>query len=466
MFYNPSSLISKELPILLVSTSKAPPPSSSAILNLNTNNGGTTSSILSHASIRYLFVVPPPSNEYGSPSILMYSDTKNQPLLTCISCTTHKPLWKTFLPEPLSCFASTQHPHFFFIASQTGALSVFDSITGELLKITRAHDRGVSAIAATRDYVWTGGDDGIVCLWKVQDLIDPEEEETQPIFLWSDHSQPVKSLSVLPGGRCVSSGMDCRVCVLEGCNGKTLVVITLPSGVTNQKVDTIGTQVYCGCTNGSIYIINMDAHAMASILHTAKIISTPSESVDGTTSLNTSPTELQGHRSQITCLLLHDSSSALVSSCNNGCVRIWDIPSLSCTRIWEPWNSQQIIYPISCMVLAPQIKEQKHEYKPPPLSRFTTNETCVPVVKHPTRCSNETFDWDTSLKKKRIRLTLECQKQEEADKIKSATVNSTPDSNKLDDLRSELKEAKSTIQRWQKVNNKLMAKLKRSSSKK
>ena len=226
----------------------------------------------------------------------------------------------------------------------------------------RGHHRPVSCVIFDLGdtdgcTLFTGGDDGVVNAWCLQDVVDRDcdrdsstitSSAVRPFRTWSEHHLPVTSICILPGAgrgsaRLVSSSLDRNLIVMElgdgggaeggggvgGGIGRTLARMTLPSGIRAIVTDNSGGRLYCGGADGNVYIVDMCEYAVressmslssdggggggAYAYASATSIGTgrrgKSVAYDGDLDGPSSHvTELRGHTRAVTCLALLDPS--------------------------------------------------------------------------------------------------------------------------------------------------------------
>ncbi|KAK1743656.1 WD40 repeat domain-containing protein [Skeletonema marinoi] len=159
----------------------------------------------------------------------------------------------------------------FIVAGSTnGTCYLWDWTSGEdnLVRVFKAHYRPVTCVAFDKDdgaTLFTAGEDGVVNAWCLLDLVDqdcPSGSAIHPFHTWSEHHLSVTSLCVLPGSGCgstrlVSSSLDRNLIIMElgssdsnssslgGNSGaRTLARMCLPSEHAIQKsLNGLGTSV-------------------------------------------------------------------------------------------------------------------------------------------------------------------------------------------------------------------------------
>jgi len=190
-------------------------------------------------------------------------------------------------------------------------------------------------------------------------------------------------------------------------------------------------------------------------------------------------TTLKGHERAVTALFLA-SDKILVSGAENGEVRIWDLSSRCSTKIITPFASEissenSGVCPISCIIKNEFFKCEKdrglftnkrkvmsnqNDLMYQPFQRFkkscTEDDLTKFMVAPRVLCNDESLQFwrypiNTCVENHSFRRKYS--KSEE----KTSQVDNNSD--EISRLKSALAEAEQKIERWEKVNNKLAAKL-------
>ena len=434
------------------------------------------------------------------------------------------PRWKCKLPEQMdkSGLVVSQCGQYVFGAGISGKCycwSIYGE--GELRRVWTAHNRAVQSIVFSDcgSYLVTGGADGIVNVWSIMEIISQEQRGKSfltPMKTWSEHHLPISAMHSLPSSRVVSVSRDRQAVIMELFSGKTLAKISMPMSISSITADASGHQLYLGSHDGTIYSIDLDSYAIASTAESATVVS--NERIDnrerdtqlhslGVQSLenriggneSNSPngqtyiSELRGHQRTVSCLaIVDDEEKLLVSGSEDGSVRIWDIQSRCCTKVFNPWSSSenefeskskstsnQRVFPCSTITIFSRDEFEIGSYSQhdnflssnksrqqkkgdtisnlvKPLQRYTKrNEgrqnlytdtlTCITKSRKDEVIANkcEEFKNNSFASRKRV-------------KLNSTT---SPNNTEIDLLKDQLVSANETIERWQKVNHRLVQKL-------
>lgn len=350
------------------------------------------------------------------------------------------PRWKVRLPEALSpthqSMAVSPDGRYLAAGSTNGTCFLWEWTAGEdnLVKVWKAHYRPVTCLAFDKDdgaTLFTAGEDGVVNAWCLLDLVDQDCQSSSgggsnaihPFRTWSEHHLPVTSLCVLPGSGCgstrlVSSSLDRNLILMElggtnnsskefdGSGGaRTLARMCLPSGLHSVISDSTSGRLYGAGSDGNIYCIDLDGHAIHETLDGAgtlvnvnqigtksgtrgdfdSLLSgshvTPASvnpSAGMSTDQNKYVSELKGHVKAVRSLALLDPTDLAASSANlkatpllasgseDGTIRIWDLRSRSCVKVLRPWSpssegvsiasasASSASPPITCLIAVPK----------------------------------------------------------------------------------------------------------------
>jgi len=425
--------------------------------------------------------------------------------------------WKCRLPEPQLSAGLLVSPcgHYIIGGGSSGAVYVWTSLGGNLLQTVKAHYRSIAVMDWTPcgRHLVTGGADGMVHVFSLLDLVDCTSKTTltQPIRTWSKHHLPVTALAPLTGGRMASASSDGQVVLIEVFSEAILATIQLPHAI--QALITRGSRLYAGSNHGTIYMIDLDDYAMYQTAQqgaTVKRRRNTQSAADRvfaaapSSAENGYQTDLKGHDRAITALsVLEDKGQDwLCSGDEAGTLRIWDLESRGCVRIIQPWSHssntatkdvRQALHPVTSIriiteranpdptisLFSTAVGRDKNAASivnlVTPLQKFIQEKrTKLPVPFLQPRRDQETMEfWDVSSSSFDVKAALRKRKrkQQENNKVVAAPVESSQleanvDSTivaqpeqEIERLQRELHEARSTIERWENVNNKLMAKL-------
>jgi WD40 repeat protein len=496
---------------------------------LSANGGSSTLKTGPGMGIQSFYPIPLRNNQHAYIATCGKSaDDVNAYLI--VQGSTSSPKWKCRLPEQMDGgIIVSPCGNYIIGAAKSGNCYCWSTFQeGELLRVWSAHYRSIQAVTFSDcgSFLVTGGADGIINAWCLMDIVSQESTSRvshgrnhratlNPFKTWSEHQLPITAMHTLPSSRIVSTSIDRQVVIIELFSGKTLAKIAMPAAINAITADSIGSRIYLGSVDGTIYCVDMDSYAIATTAEGAKMIENshrnefddrgPSlsgsfleETILGMDAQSSSESshysELKGHEGEVVSLELleENGDGMLVSGGDDGSIRIWDIRSRCCIRTVYPWstagsNEKDTSKACSCSSIT-KIPRDSIESKG--FDMFSTNvsnskqntnsvDLIKPLQRYPKATSKDAIEYVTNivgpmsetLKRKKFVPSDEIKthskrKRTETnsdDLNKSLTENKTLDAENWK-LRNELASAKETIERWQQVNSKLAKKFKKAMS--
>lgn len=387
--------------------------------------------------------------------------------------------WKARLPEaqltaglsvsPCGCYAVG--------GGASGVIYVWFTIGGTLLSIAKAHYRSVTVLEWTPcgRYLVTGGADGMVHMFSLIDLVDQSSKKKssiQPIRSFSHHQLPITALTPLSAHRFASASSDGQVVIIQLYSESVLATIQLPHSI--ECLTSSRHTIFAGSSQGDIYCIDLDAYALYQTAQRGATLTSPISQIErvfGTANISEEQAyvaELKGHDRCVTALVAVDESR-LCSGDSRGQVRLWDLTSRSCIGEVTPWthsshDASTASHPITSLrvveldddvsIASSMFRSDTSKANQKsmvtlisPLQKYVPQESILDQVpmclmepqRTLSRVSEDGLDYAAALQQRRATGT-----NEEATR-----------------LRRELQTAHETIQRWEAVNNKLLAQLKK-----
>ena len=106
-----------------------------------------------------------------------------------------KPMLRSPCPEKLSDMLVLNKHGLVVGGGESGHMYVWEMSTGELLRNWQAHYRTITCLCVRGDdgMVASGGQDAVVKVWRVANLVDPKQKP-QAVYTLSGHSQEVCGL--------------------------------------------------------------------------------------------------------------------------------------------------------------------------------------------------------------------------------------------------------------------------------
>lgn len=226
-------------------------------------------------------------------------------------------------PGRVSALACT--PNGSYVVAAIGEkFYVWQFCNGRLLATITRHYQTITCLEFTKDgsILVSGGEDGLVFVWSLFRVIT--EEQAAPIHSFSDHTLPVKDLCVGhcgPLSRLCSVSLDRTANIYDINGGTLLVTLVFDLPLTSVCINGRETELFVGCTNGSIFKFDLREPPRGTEHHT----STATKNDDGSA-------VYRGHESAITSLSVSTDCRNLLSSSLDGKVHLWDVVSRQILR--------------------------------------------------------------------------------------------------------------------------------------
>lgn len=407
--------------------------------------------------------------------------------------------WKCRLPEPEMSAGLLVSPCGSYIVAggSSGTVYLWNVLEqSRLVRSFKAHYRSVSVMSWSDRNLVTGGDDGMVHAFSWIDLVSEQSSNIQPWQTWTQHHLPVTGIKALASGRIVSCGQDGQVVIYEVFSGNVLACIQLNNPLQALEVQDHN-RLFLGSKNGTIHIIDTDDYALhktaqmgASVKRQKLQPGSYAEQLVGREDKEKPYVmSLCGHDYPVTALAIaqgDDDDHLLISGDEAGVVRTWSLASKSCVKVVQPWSHLGVdtqkkknvisLHPVtSITVLDQDMSESTPLFSTTSQRQHTKKKETVSQLirllqKHVLDQNSGTvaffrphsaISWDvpnvvtasfvqSSLARRRRSTTA---LPTAGEKVKGN------ESEEIQQLRNELAEAKSTIERWEAVNNKLIARL-------
>lgn len=180
-----------------------------------------------------------------------------------------------------------------------------------------------------------------------------------PLNTWSSHHFPVTCLTPMDGGRMASSAEDGHIVVMELFSKQVVTTIKVPDGVT--CLTYRDNRLFAGTISGAIYSMDLDAYAMletekqgammsqAELKRRADFLTTQEKLFGKSTEEEGSSVRLyrsdwMGHERPISSIayLVEGQTERLVSGDERGEIRIWDVESRISLKVLQPWSNSTV----------------------------------------------------------------------------------------------------------------------------
>jgi len=352
---------------------------------------------------------------------------KEQPQLTCT------------MPEKMRCIESRLG--FIVGGGDSGSAYLWEIATGTLFKVWKAHYRSLTCIRFVQDgsILITAGEDAMVNVWDLGELLDADIESVRPRLTFSEHSLPVMDLWVGYFGancRVLSCSADRTLQMwsfqLSTVQVPSLKSFVLPCILNCVCADTLETWAFVGAQDGKIYECTLREGAF----HNAE-------------NANYRRT-FDGHLGSVTCVQLDSTSLILVSSSVDGTCRVWDTAAGQSIKVVRIEDAHR---PITALKIAKMprsaLKGEKKLNMPAlkPLIRYQTQESGNTVLQ---------FRKAPQKSRKRMKIDPTSTLADESFVIvNSAAASASIASRSNGPDSSGLQEANNEAQRWKLVSRKL-----------
>ncbi len=280
---------------------------------------------------------------------------------------------RSHLAEHVKPMAITHDGQYLAAGAASGKVYIWHVPSGECVKVFDVHYKGVSAIAFTDDdaFMLTGGDDGILNVWILGELLEAEDllsnkllstttssmlTRLTPHIEFSNHSLPITNIycgvNASGGGKIITSSLDRTVKIYNIVSKSMTASFSFPSAVTCVTMDNAETFMCVGSVDHNIYKIlllsqqqrddgslattnslaslfaNMQAKSTKSKYKNALAGTWPGAAWGGQRDL----LAFEGHTREVTGLTLSINGNTLCSSAADGTLRVWDVPTRTLVR--------------------------------------------------------------------------------------------------------------------------------------
>ncbi|GFS56997.1 WD repeat-containing protein 18 [Trichonephila inaurata madagascariensis] len=198
-----------------------------------------------------------------------------------------------------------------------GAVQKRPISTGELLNVIERHYQDVTCLKFTGDdsRVLSGGKDGHVIVWILAQMIDVNKrnEPVKPLAVWNHHSAEVTDIYIGPlssRAATVSVDMSCKVYELDSL--MLLSSICMDTSLTAVIMDPMEYYIFLGDRDGCLYQI-VTYEVLPREIHSNEV-----------------PVQLKIHQGKIISFSFFIEGSRLLTACEDGTCKLWDIPCMSC----------------------------------------------------------------------------------------------------------------------------------------
>lgn len=265
---------------------------------------------------------------YNVGNTYLLSACPNKPLLNVwlMDRREQRPQKQTTPGKALQALAASPGRGKWIVGSVDDRIYLWQSQSGKLLAVIgegggQGHYQDVTHLAFTDDgsHIISAGKDGAIIAWGTV-AAALSSGNTPPRRRWPGHSLAVTGLKVGPGGwrsgRVFSCSLDQMAKVHDLWSGDLLLEVTFGCGLTSISIDLSVTDVYVGCSDGTI--------------KTFSLLNPPR---DVSLTLDAKPCNtFSGHKKAVRLLSVSIDGTTLVSGSDDNEVKVWHIPSKQCCR--------------------------------------------------------------------------------------------------------------------------------------
>ncbi|KAL3153211.1 hypothetical protein ABBQ38_011961 [Trebouxia sp. C0009 RCD-2024] len=233
-------------------------------------------------------------------------------------------LQRAFTVEPMHTLAATADGAFVAGGGASGAIYVWASGSGQLLRSWPAHYKAVTCLVFTQHsggLLLSGGEDTVVSTWVLMDVLDAsisqqvlQQQPPTPLYSWSEHTLPVTSIHAGAGqanALAVTASLDRSCKIWSLAQGVLLRTLTFPSAIHSIRTDPGDHALYAGSGDGRIFETSL----------VGEVTSGEGSGEQHEAGYHT----MEGHEGAVTCLAMTTDANQLVSGCEDGSVIVWDL---------------------------------------------------------------------------------------------------------------------------------------------
>ncbi|KAK9790948.1 hypothetical protein WJX73_006419 [Symbiochloris irregularis] len=296
-------------------------------------------------------------------------------------------LHRCFAMEPLTAVTASADGSYVFAGGASGSAYIWETSSGRLLRIWPAHYKAATCMALSDGaaVLVTGGGDTLVNAWLLIDLLDCSQDPTAPatpLHSWSEHLLPVTALAVGCGVAdpiVASTSLDCTCSIRSLATGKHLRQLCLHSALHSLALDPCEHEIYLGAADGQIHAFSLvspasDAYSAVCVpqangnVHSSDHADDPKAGV------------LSGHAHAVRSLAITPDGSMLISGCDSGSVRIWDLRTRQTLRTLQHCSKGPVTNLVS-LPLPPALMARLQSSQPS-TSAAAGQQPLAPLAKH------------------------------------------------------------------------------------
>ena len=251
--------------------------------------------------------------------------------------------------------------------TKAGRLYCWEVCSGALLQTWQGHFKAITKIEIVKGqpFCVSSSEDGMVRIWDLSIIVDQSggnsssnsNRSTSSLYRsYSPHTLPVKGMCTLGSFssiRIATCSHDRSAVLYDVRTSKSCLKVALPVSIESICTNVTEDILFCGGTNGIIYMYDLSetaislsaAHAEISIVGSSTIPRVMSSNsyhnnagndIDAGTSNKAGLMTLAGHSRVVTGLVSSLDNNTLISVSEDGTLRMWDITTRQCIRELTP----------------------------------------------------------------------------------------------------------------------------------
>lgn len=248
--------------------------------------------------------------------------------------------------EVTTAICSDASGNFLFGGSKGGRIFCWQLSNGALLRVWQAHFRTVMCmkVSACNNILITCSEDGMTSVWTLADIVGDMGCTPLAAFkTWGSHTLAVKNMQVLghlSSLKVATCSLDQTVVLYDVHSEKECFRKALPQAVESLLLNHSESSLYAGCTDGSIYILDLSIQAAAlSAANLELAVLGQTNSYDKDPNGVGSLPRLEGHSACVTSMAMCIDDVTLVSASHDGTLAFWDVITRQMIRRYVPPNS-------------------------------------------------------------------------------------------------------------------------------
>lgn len=232
---------------------------------------------------------------------------------------------RSFPPEQITAVACTRDGAYCAGGGASGAVHLWETSTGRLLRSWPAHYKRVTCLAFSSSgaELISGGDDTLVSAWLLVEVLDTSAPQSMhstgpggatPLHAWSDHTMPIAAVAVGAGTAdpiVASVSGDRTLKIRSMGSGAVLRSVAFPAPLTALALDPGEHAVYVGASTGTVYCVSLVGEL-------------PSSTGDSAQS-GREWAPMEAHTKAVSCLAFTRDAAYVVSGSADGTARVWDL---------------------------------------------------------------------------------------------------------------------------------------------